>query len=226
MTTKSLHGLALTFLLLAAAAPVAGQNPVEVQFLISREIAAARVKEVGATATTSGQVVALLSGVLIASPEDFEALLQQPHWIAKVRTPAFAACTKNLEELARMLALTLSPLNPDRKAVEDYFRQQGKPEWARTTAQENQLLVSLAAEVAQEAALARLYAQGEHSDPDAQAIRKHRQFLTNMARQGQAGVIGAGDPLIVVAASRYAWGQTLLKREQLAYMLSSVVCVP
>jgi hypothetical protein len=224
VASKLLRLLSLGALLVAVAAPASGQTPVEVQFLITREIASTRIKEVDRVEITTAQTVAFLSGLLITSPEDFERLLREPKWIAKIRTPAFKDCAQNLETLAAVLARSLSPLQVDQQAVRRYFEEQGKPEWAKKSEGENRLLVSLAAEVAQEAVLAQLYAQGRHEDPNAQAIRNFRQWLTNFARQGNAGVPGRDDPGIVIVVSRRVWAQTLLKREELAYMLSSLVC--
>mgnify|MGYP006220382713 CR=1 FL=1 len=152
----------------------------------------------------------------------YEEALRAPTSIATINKADFAACADALEELAKSLSRTL--FQSDRKAIEELFRYHGREEWARKSSEEHRLLVSLAQEVAQEARLAQLYANGKHNDPTALGIRKHRDRINHLARVGMATTIGDGDLFITVRASQQTWQRSHELRAQQAFILSSFVC--
>jgi hypothetical protein len=168
-------------------------------------------------------MISFLSGIFIVAPEEYQALLATPEALAQVRKPGFAACARGLESFAK--ALASAHLLKDIRDIEEVFARHGvDPALARRNWQENEALISLASELAQEARLAEAYAAGRNTAEGALAIRQHRQKLTDIGRIGMAATMSDGLPMIVVAASQQAWLSMGQRRFQMASIISPVIC--
>jgi hypothetical protein len=210
------------WLLAVCCAVVPARALAQDQVSISRGLARQYLQQESLPQLRPSDAVALLSGILIIAPEEFQVAVSRPESRNGLASQAFARCVLGLSAFAGITAR--SAITANRREWEEIGARHGfDPDVAGDIVKGNSQMAALAREVADEALLAATLARGGTVEPRLREVFQQRAVLTNYARNAFAQSADTL-PQIVAVASQSGYQTMYSQRVQQALVVTRIIC--